>query len=233
MPEVLVTAQCYASRSATTLIPGLGVPSSVSVSVSVSVSSSGERPRSLPRLLGCGFGQFLGGPCGQVFVDLGNGDDLVDRTENAFPAATDDLGDVVPALAAGFTLELLDAPVDVGQSRIAVEELADRRQFADRADRRDDGQCVGDLLDGIFGGLLCEQPLDTDQVELMAFIGVEAVCRGFGELGQCGVVREVVVGVGAHECHQVGGALETEEVVVLAQETLPLVGGVAPARGPQ
>ena len=46
------------------------------------------------------------------------------------------------------------------------------------------------------------------------------------------VVDQIVVGVGAHECDQVGDGLEGVQVLVLAQERLPLVAGVAPAGRP-
>ena len=47
------------------------------------------------------------------------------------------------------------------------------------------------------------------------------------------MVGEVVVGVRPDEGDQVGHRLERVEVVVLAEERLPLVVGVAPARGVQ
>ena len=180
----------------------------VSVVVDVVVE---QRGRCLfVRLLGRRFGQLVGGACGQLLVDVGGGDDLVDGGEHAVPAAADDRGDVAPPFAAGLAGEFPDARVDAGQRGVAVEELRDRRQFAHRADRRHDGQRVGDLLHRLLGGLLGEQLLEADQVELVVLVRVEPVRRRLGEPAQAGVFGEIVVGVTAHERHQVSGAVEAE-----------------------
>ena len=42
------------------------------------------------------------------------------------------------------------------------------------------------------------------------------------------MVDQVVVRIGAHERDQVGDGLKAKQVVVFAQERLPLVAGVAP-----
>src|SRR6201999_1815041 len=51
-------------------------------------------------------GQFVGGLGGQCGVDLGGGDDLLDPAEHVVPAASDDLGDRIPALQTGFPGEV-------------------------------------------------------------------------------------------------------------------------------
>ena len=46
------------------------------------------------------------------------------------------------------------------------------------------------------------------------------------------VVDEIVVGIGADECDQVSNGLKAVQVLVFAQERLPFVAGIAPARRP-
>lgn len=81
--------------------------------------------------------------------------------------------------------------------------------------------------------LLSQQFLDDDQVELIVFGRIEVVRVGSGQVLPCRVVDQVVLGVGAHERDQVRDALEAIQVVVFAQERLPLVAGIPPARSPQ
>ena len=47
------------------------------------------------------------------------------------------------------------------------------------------------------------------------------------------MVGEVVVGVGPNERGQISHRLERENVLILAEEALPFVAGIAPAGGPQ
>src|SRR3954469_7542097 len=47
------------------------------------------------------------------------------------------------------------------------------------------------------------------------------------------MVGKVVVGVGLHECDQVGDGLEGIQILILAQERLPFVALVSPAWSPQ
>ncbi len=55
---------------------------------------------------------------------------------------------------------------------------------------------------------------------------------GFRQVLPRRVIDQIVVGVGAHECDQVGDGLKAVQVVVLAQKRLPLVAGIAPAGCP-
>ena len=65
---------------------------------------------------GCGFGQFGLGLLRRGLVDVGNGDDLVDRVDDVVPAAADHRLDLGPALAAGPAGERVDAAADASRA---------------------------------------------------------------------------------------------------------------------
>ncbi len=166
-------------------------------------------------------------------VDVGDGDDRVERLDDLVPAPGDDLLDLGPALAAGATGERLDAAADGAQHRVAVEELRDRGKLAHRTHRRHHRQRAVQRPHAVLGRLVREQLLEDDQVVGVVLGRCEPVGVGLGELLPRRVVDQVVVGAGADECGQVGDRLEDVEVLVLAEEGLPLVAVGAPPRRPQ
>jgi hypothetical protein len=63
--------------------------------------------------------------------------------------------------------------------------------------------------------------------------GLQLVGVGLGQPIPGRMVGEVVVSAGPHERREVGHRLECIEVLVLAEEALPFVAGIAPAGSPQ
>ena len=82
-------------------------------------------------------------------------------------------------------------------------------------------------------GLLGQQFLHPDQVVLALRRRVEPVCVRLDQTLPRRVVGEVVVGVRPEEGDQIGDRLEAVEVLVLAEQCLPLVAGIAPAWSPE
>ena len=183
--------------------------------------------------LGRGLSQLGLGLLRRGLIDVGCADDGVERVDHVVPAASDHRLDLGPPLAAGAAGEGVDSAAQLSEHRVAVEELGDRGQLAHRADRRHDGQSPMQLRHRLLAGLLGDQLLHTDDVVLPVLGGIERVRVRLGQLVPRRMVGEVVVLAGPDECGQVSHRLEGIQIVVLAEERLPLIALITPAGSPQ
>jgi site-specific DNA-cytosine methylase len=178
------------------------------------------------------FGEFVGGRRCGALVDLGGDDDLVDSRQHPVPSAGDDFADGIPAFAAGSPGELLEAAGHQAQIRIAVEEAGHRRKLAHRPERGNDGEGVRQRSHGVLGGFFRQLLRHGDQIGLPVLRGFQTMGVGPGHRLPRRMLGQIVVGVGAHERRQDSDRCEGENVLILAEETLPFVTGIAPAWRP-
>ena len=129
-------------------------------------------------------------------------------------------------------LKLSIPPDTVPRLGLPLKNFDTAGQLAHRSDGRHDRQRARQRGHRLLGRLLGHQLLDGDQVELLVLGGIERVRVGRGQVLPRRMVDQIVVGIGAHECDQVGDGLEAVQVVVFAQKRLPLVAGVAPPGRP-
>jgi hypothetical protein len=71
-----------------------------------------------------------------------------------------------------------------------------------------------------------------DQIGLPVLRGFQTMGVGPGHRLPRRMLGQIVVGVGAHERRQIGDRCEGENVLILAEEPLPFVAGIAPAWRP-
>ena len=121
-------------------------------------------------------------------------------------------------------------PPSVPRHWVSVEEFVDRGQLAHRPDGRRDGQrpvqSLHRLLAGLFGG----QFRDADDVVLALLAGIQRCALASVIFCHAGWSVRSLSLVGPDEGRQILHRLEGVEVLVLAEERLPFVAVVAPAR---
>ena len=165
--------------------------------------------------------------------DLGGGHDVLDRVEHVVPALGDGLPDGLPQLQPVPPVELVHPAGDGGEDRVAVEELGDGVQLAHLADRAGDGEGLVDLVDRGLRGVLAEEFEDADEVVAVLVRGAERQHVGGRELVPGRVVLQIVLRAAPDQGQEFGGRIERVEVLVEAEERLPVVVVLPPTGRPE
>ena len=176
-----------------------------------------HRPRRPPRAP-AGLVELGGGLLRRRLVDVGGGDDLVDRVDDLVPTAPDHRLDLGPALAAASAAEAsMPAPKEPSTGLPLKNFVtADSSQT----------EPMDDTMASVRCSVATESSVGFSAAS--SWTPIRSCCRSSAGSKRCGdrvgqrrprgVVGEVVVAVGADEGGQVGHRFERVEVLVLAEE---------------